>query len=131
METVDGDKHVQDDKHVYNQNFLLETADKVHESHKYQCLPPTTCRNIQQFDLHGRGKRGGKRRKIHLDIIRPCMTNQNNLIRVNIEVNIGKYQSDKDSTIHHKIELNKTDILLVTEMWLTSKETNKNMVRLF
>ena len=136
METVDGDKHVQDDKHVCS---IQETADKVCANHLYQCLPPTTCRNIQQLGLCRRGKRGGKRRKMHLDIIRPCTPDQNNLVRVN-KVNIGKYQPDKslafsflnaqsiknkDSTIHHQIVLNKTDILLVTEMWLTSKDTDK------
>ena len=67
---------------------------------------------------------------MHLDIIRPCKAKSKNLIRVNIEVNISKYQPDrsltlslpnaqsvknKDSIIHHQIVQNKTDILLVTE----------------
>ena len=113
--------------------------DKVHANHQYQCLPPTTCRNIQQLSLHRRGKRG-KRREMHLDIIRPCTANQNNLVRVNREVNNGKYQpgkslafslhnaqsfKNKECTIHHQIVLNKMDILLVTERWLTSKDIDK------
>ena len=65
--TVDGNKHVQDDKHLYTKVFLLELSDKVHANHQYQCLPPITCQNIQQLGLHRRGKR----RKMHLDIIRP------------------------------------------------------------
>ena len=140
LETADSDKYVQDDKHVYKWNFVLETVDKICANHQYQCLPPTTCRNIQQIGLCRRGKREGKRRKMHLDIIRPCMANQNNLVRADIEVNIGKYQPDKslafsllnaqsiknkESTINQQIILNKMDILLVSETWLTSKVTNK------
>ena len=83
---------------------------------------------------------------MHLDIIRPCTAKQNNLVRVNIEVNIGKYQPDKslafsslnaqsiknkESTIHHQIVLNKMDIMLVTETWLNSKDTDKIWCRLF
>ena len=109
MEIADGDKHVQDDKHVYNWNSLLDTVDKVCAKHQYQCLPPPTCRNIQQFDLHRRGKRGGKRRKMHLDIIRPWTANQNILVRVNIEVNIGKYQPGKSLAFHYSMHnLSKT-----------------------
>ena len=62
------------------------------------------------------------------------------LDRVSIEVNTTMYQPDrsltflllnaqsvktKDSIIHHQIVQNKTDILLVTETWLTSKESDK------
>ena len=140
METVDGDKHVKDNKHVYNQNFLLETVDKICANHQYQCLTSIICRNIQWLGLHRRGKRGRKIRKMHLDIIIPCRAHQNNLVRVNIEINIGKYQpdkslaislfnaqsiKDKESTTHHQIVLNKMDILLLTEMWLTNKDTDK------
>ena len=90
--------------------------------------------------LHRRGKRGGKRRKRHLNIIRPCRANPKNLVRVSIEVNISNYQPDrslpfsllnvqsitkKDLIIHHHIVQNKTDILLLTETWLTNKETDK------
>ena len=109
---VDGNKHIQDDKYVY---------------HQCQCLPPLPCQNIQQLGLHRRGKRGGKRRKRHLDIIRPCRANPKNLVRVIIEVNISKYQPDrsltfpllnaqslknKDLIIHHQIVQDKTDILV-------------------
>ena len=90
--TVDGKKHVHDDKYVYTKVFLLVLLDKVCVNHLYQCLPPVACQNIQQLGLQRRGKRGGKRRKMHLDIIRPCRANQKNLVRVSIEVNISKYQ---------------------------------------
>ena len=77
---------------------------------------------------------------MHLDIIRPYRANPKNLVRDSIEVNISKYQPDrsltfsllnaqsvknKDSIIHHQIVQSKTDILLVTETWLTSKESDK------
>ena len=116
--TVDGNKHVQDDKYVYIKVFLQELLDKVHGNHQYQCLPPLSCWNIQQLGLHRRGKRGGKRRKRHLNIIRPCSANPRILVRVSIEVNISKYQPDrsltfsllnaqsvknKDLIIHHQI----------------------------
>ena len=110
--------------------------DKVHVNHQYQCLPPLACWNIKQLGLHRRGKR----RKRLLDIIRPCRANPKNLIRVRIEVNISKYQPDRsltfsllnaqsvknnDQIINHQIVQNKTDILLLTETWLTSEETDK------
>ena len=33
-ETADSNKHVKDNKHVYNQNFQLETVDKVCANHQ-------------------------------------------------------------------------------------------------
>ena len=44
--TVDGNKHVQNDKYVYTKVFLLELSDKVCVNHQYQCLPPLACWNI-------------------------------------------------------------------------------------
>ena len=96
--TVDGNKHVQDDKYVYAKVFLLELLDKVRVNHQFQCPPALACWNIQQLGLHRRGKRGGKRRKRHLDIIRPCRANPKNLVRVSIEVNISKHQPDRSLT---------------------------------
>ena len=96
--TVDGNEHVQDDKHVYTKVFLLELSDTVCANHQYQCLSPITCQNIQQLGLCRRGKRVGKRGKMHLDIITPCRENPKNLIRVSIEVNISKYQPDRPLT---------------------------------
>ena len=125
---------------AYSKAFLLKLSDKVHVNHQYQCLPPLACQNIQQLGLCRRGKRGGKRRNRHLDIIRPCRTNPKNLVRVTIKVDISKYQQDqsltflllsvqsvknKDLIIHHEMVQNKIDILLLTETWLTSKETDK------
>ena len=137
---VDSNKHIQYDKYVYTKVFLLQLLDKVCVNHQYQCLPPLACQNIQQLGLHRRGKRRGKRRNRPLDIIRPCRTNPKNLVRVSIEVDISKDQPDmsltfsllnaqsvknKDLIIHHQIVQNKTDILLLTKTWLTSKETDK------
>ena len=136
MYRVDGNKHFHNDKYVYTKVFLLELSDKVCVNHQYQCLSPLACQNIQQLGLH----RGGKEEKRHLNTIRPCRANPKNLVRVSIEVIICKYQPDrsftfsllnaqsvknKDLIIHHQIVQNKTDILLLTETWLTSKETDK------
>ena len=59
--TVNGNKHIQDNKYVYTKIFLQELLDRVHVNHQYQCLPPLACWNIQQLGLHRRGKRGGKK----------------------------------------------------------------------
>ena len=92
--TVDGNKHIQDDKYVYTKVFLLELSDNVCVNHQYQCQPPLACQNIQQLGL----QRRGKRRNRHFDIIRWCRTNPKNLVRVSIEVNISKYQPDRSLT---------------------------------
>ena len=86
---------------AYSKAFLLKLSDKVHVNHQYQCLPPLACQNIQQLGLCRRGKRGGKRRNRHLDIVRPCRTNPKNLVRVTIKVDISKYQQDWSLTFHY------------------------------
>ena len=129
-----------DGQSTYSKIFLLKLSDKVCVNHQYQCLPPLACENIQQLGLCRRGKRGGKGRNRHLDIIRPCKTNEKNLVRFSIKVDISKYEQDrsltfsllniksvknKDLIMHHEMVQNKIDILLLTETWLTSKETEK------
>ena len=132
-----------DSHHVqftYGRDLLLNISSKVSADKQFQRLSPKTCLEIQRLGLCRRGKCGGVRLCLHLNMDKPTGSNPANIKFIMQKENITKYQPEKqftllllnsqslkpkEITVHHHLELEKVDALVITETWLSNKDADK------
>ena len=124
---------------TYRRDLLLNILSKVSADKQFQRLSPKTCLEIQRLGLCRRGKRGGVRFHLHLNMDKPTGSNPANIRFIMQKENITKYQPEKQFTllllnsqslkpkeimVHH-LESEKVDALVITETWLSDKDADK------
>ena len=129
---------------TYRRDLLLNILSKVSADKQFQRLSPKTCLEIQRLGLCRRGKCGGVRCRLHLNMDKPTGSNPANIRFIMQKGNITKYQPEKQFTllllnsqslkpreimVHHHLELEKVDALVIIETWLSDKDADKVWIR--